>query len=345
MKIIGMVRTNSGVDYHRIFNPLRYLPITKDDLVILLNENSQHREEFFEAADILYLNRHLPYYSIEDLEKIKNHYNLKLVVDLDDYWELYRHHIIYRDWVNGKMKERIQATLKMADLVIVTHEKLANECKQFNERVEIFPNALPIGHDQFVYNPENESTFNIIYVGGNSHLSDLDSIGNLFRKLGSDGNFKNKAKVLLAGYNNPTNDHRSVWHHIDTVVKKCNSYERLGVKPVAEYMEMYDTANLCIAPLENNTFNSFKSNLKTVEAGCKHLPIIASNMHPYNLDANIQGVTLCNSVAEWYKAVSYYVNNPSAAEDDGDALFQYVNENYNLITQNKWRYELLKSLL
>jgi glycosyltransferase involved in cell wall biosynthesis len=345
MTIIGIARINSGVDYHRVYNPLRHLPLDKKDMVIFLNEGSKHTEEMFEAADILVVNRHFPSYSIDDLDKIVSYYNLKLVVDLDDYWELYKNHIIYKDWMKGEMPHRIIETLKRADLITVTHEKLANEVFKISSGIEIFPNAIPIDTDQFVYNPISEDVFNIIYGGGNSHLFDLKSVGNLFLRLGSDGNFKKKAKFLLAGYHNPDNDKRNIWHQIEAVVKPAKKYELIEALPCGEYMSMYDRANLSIAPLENNTFNSFKSNIKTIEAGCKHIPIVASNMHPYTLDKDTQGVTLCNSVSEWYKAINYYVNNPNAAKDDGEALYEYVYKNYNLSNFSQKRYDLLKSLL
>lgn len=344
MTVVGIVKTNSGVDYHRVYLPLRFLPVDQTDMCIILNEKSEKADEFFERADILYLNRHFMPYSIPQLEEIIIKFNLKLVVDLDDYWKLYKHHIIYDAWQKGEMEYRIQSTLQLADLVIVTHEKLANECRPINGNVEILPNSLPLGHDQFIYSPTDHDRFKILYAGGNSHLADIRSVDSLFRKLGSNGTYKQKGSFILGGYHNPNNDPHNVWHSMETIVKRSGSFERYGAQPVGEYMKMYDGADMTVAPLENNTFNSYKSNLKTIESGCKHLPIVASNMHPYNLDADVQGVTLCDSIAEWFKAIIYYISNPSKAKEDGEALFEYVNRNYNLLNVNKKRYEILKSL-
>jgi len=287
----------------------------------------------------------MPGYKIDQIKLIKEEFNLKLVVDLDDYWDLYKHHIIYQDWMLGDMPNRIRECVKMADLVTVTHEKLAEECRQLNANVAILPNSLPFGHDQFIYNPIESENFNILYAGGNSHLHDINSVANLFRRLGSDGFFKEKARFILGGYHNPDNDPRSVWFHIERIVKRCVAYEKFGAQPVAEYMKMYDSANLSVAPLEENKFNTYKSNLKTVESGCKHVPIICTDIHPYNIDVGAPGVTLCNNVNDWYKTIMYYAKNPNAAKDDGDALFEYVSQKYNLLEVNKTRYQLLKSLL
>src|SRR5690606_22388933 len=59
-------------------------------------------------------------------------------------------------------------------------------------------------------------------------------------------------------------------------------YVRKWAKDVINYLEFYDETDIVIAPLLTNDYNKSKSNLKMVEALTRNLPIICSNIEPYN---------------------------------------------------------------
>ena len=66
-------------------------------------------------------------------------------------------------------------------------------------------------------------------------------------------------------------------------------YQRRWTKPILLYGTMYNEADVILTPLKNNNiFNLVKSQLKVVEAGAHHCPIVCSNYGPYTID-DIEG--------------------------------------------------------
>ncbi|HEY9445749.1 MAG TPA: hypothetical protein VIQ62_01635, partial [Burkholderiales bacterium] len=98
----------------------------------------------------------------------------KIVMDLDDHWELSEGHYLapaYRALMTGT---RIRMSLERADVVWVTTSRLASEVARINPRVVVVPNALPFDTGQFrpVAAPPN-TTF--VYAAGPSHLADVQA--------------------------------------------------------------------------------------------------------------------------------------------------------------------------
>lgn len=136
--------------YHRLYLPFKYmedLPLTTD----------------IKKASVIVFNR-LPSFDMLHYKRM----GVKLVMDIDDYWHLYPEHYIFRHW-NPK---RYEIALSRADLVTCTTEILADKIRLINKNVEVIPNALPFGSDQFI-GVKSQLTGNFGYVGGNSHNLDI----------------------------------------------------------------------------------------------------------------------------------------------------------------------------
>jgi glycosyltransferase involved in cell wall biosynthesis len=109
-------------------------------------------------------------------------------------------------------------------------------------------------------------------------------------------------------------------------------------------MECYD-ADVALAPLEANMFTAFKSNLKILEAGCKNLPIICSNVPPYSDEPPTLGVMYASNTREWVEWFQWCVRNPTAVKELGQQLGQYVREHYDLRKINEHRKQIIESLI
>ena len=101
-------------------------------------------------------------------------------------------------------------------------------------------------------------------------------------------------------------------------------------------------------------FNQVKSQLKVVEAGAHHCPIICSNYGPYTiddiegkLDGKQKGFLVDESKDipnKWYEIMKYYVENPDKIKEHGENMFEYVRDNYEVNIVNKKGLELFKNL-
>jgi glycosyltransferase involved in cell wall biosynthesis len=127
---------------------------------------------------------------------------------------------------------------------------------------------------------------------------------------------------------------------------KDEYYQRRWTKQIFTYGTMYNEADVALAPLNDSPFNNMKSQLKVLEAGIHKCPIIASNNGPYKLDVvdGKNGFLIDTfSVSQWYDKIKYFIDNPNAVVDMGEALYETVTEKYTLDIVNKKRADFLKS--
>ena len=126
-------------------------------------------------------------------------------------------------------------------------------------------------------------------------------------------------------------------------------YQRRWTKAILEYGTMYDEADVCLAPLKNNHgFNLMKSQLKIIESGCKKMPIILSKYGPYLIDEvekNGIGVYVDEDKKDcWYDKMKWFVNNPSAIKEMGEANYEYFLKHFEMSVINKKRAQLYKDV-
>jgi len=129
-----------------------------------------------------------------------------------------------------------------------------------------------------------------------------------------------------------------------------NFYQRRHTKPILLYGTMYNEADISIAPLKSNhSFNKMKSQLKLIEAGCHKMPIIMSKFGPYTLD-DVEGTTtgiqkgwlIDENKSNWYEKMKWYVDNPSAVKEHGEANHEYFMNTFEMNVVNKKRSDLYK---
>lgn len=339
--IVPIIRANNGCDYHRIFLPLQEMGF---DFKVF---NEGPGIKTFDGVELVIFNR-LPLNPINKIIEYKKKYGFKLVVDIDDYWMLNPHHLIYNSWKKNKTAEKIVQCLELADVVTCTTARLAEKVKPHNKEVYVLPNALPYDTDQF--GPKeipgaHDDLMRFIYTGGSTHFWDIKVLENPFKKIIHE---KIPASFILAGYDNTTSDGVQVWDKIERAFNingKLQNYERRYTLPVDEYMSHYDYADVALIPLESNSFTPYKSNLKVLEAGAKNLPVIASNVPPYNDETNLDYVHFASNTREWHDLIKYCANNPSYVKYAGQKLGEWVRKEYNLKIVNIMRKQIFEHLI
>lgn len=135
-------------------------------------------------------------------------------------------------------------------------------------------------------------------------------------------------------------------------------YRRVWTKPVTSYATNYNTFDVSLAPLVENTFNSVKSELKLIEAGVHNKIIIAQDFGPYKVLKNALPTggafdETGNSILVdskhnhkgWYKAIKKLVTNPEMVETLRNNLNQFVMETYSMDVVTEKRKEIYLGLL
>lgn len=303
-------RTTTSCDYHRIVLPFTYSMPKPKVPVFVFNRVVSNGAEF-----------------IKELKKE----GVKIVMDIDDHYELDINHYLFESFKSSGMTERLINNIKMADVVTVTTPLLASKIRHLNSNIVVIPNALPFDADQFTLSKDKESDTSIVWCGGASHYGDLRMLANL-----NIESLTIAENITLAGYNSENDQ----WKKI----KKANPKMKYKVeKPLQKYMDSYDGHMISIAPLEDNFFNACKSNLKVLESGAKGLPIICSPVEPYYNSVDKDVVLYAEDLDDWFGLMTKLLISKSYREDMGNKLAEHVRLHYQLSDANELRRQVIES--
>jgi len=252
-----------------------------------------------------------------------NSLGIATVCDIDDYWMPGKEHPIHDIIRFNKINEKIIANLKVAKYVTTTTSIFADEIMKLNKNVTVFPNAINPDESQFKQPTPESDKLRVGWLGGSSHLHDIQLLDQSFSKLSQ---YKDKLQFVLCGFDTrgtiteiiqETGEHKkrnilpheTVWDQYEKIftqnfsyvteeyknyLLKYNqeiypnenqeSYVRIWTKPVTSYAKNYSKFDVSLAPIKNTMFNRMKSQLKVIEAGFYKKAIIASDLGPYTID-------------------------------------------------------------
>lgn len=248
---------------------------------------------------------------------------IRTVCDIDDYWSPGKEHPIHDVIKFNKLDEKIVKNLRAAEYVTTTTSIFATEISKLNKNVLVFPNAINPKEPQFNEPTIPSDRLRVGWLGGSSHLHDLQLLDSSFSKISSKAD---KLQFVLCGFdtrgtiteiNGNTGEHKkrnilpheTVWATYEKIFtqnysivsedyKKYllnytqevypnelqESYVRVWTRPVQSYAKNYSKFDVSLAPIKNTMFNRVKSQLKVIEAGFYKKAIIASDLGPYTLD-------------------------------------------------------------
>jgi len=134
------------------------------------------------------------------------------------------------------------------------------------------------------------------------------------------------------------------------------NYVRRWTQKANTYAQVLNETDVALAPLADNMFNRMKSNLKQVEVWTRKIPIICSDIPPYNVD----GVHMKNCILipytknslynrkidrDWAKAIKLLATEPNLREDLGNQLYEDFKVKYNLKNVTETRAQFYKSIV
>jgi glycosyltransferase involved in cell wall biosynthesis len=317
----------TGVSYSRSTNPHIALEnnYPNEFHIDVDYEPQLNNDEWLKQYDIIHYHRTLGNY--EQMEQLNQHLKdlgIISIMDLDDHWAPGTHHPAYHLIKNAKLDEKIVSNLRTAENVTTTTDIFAKEMSKYNKNVHVLPNAVDPTEKQFTPNLEpNNGRLRIGWLGGSSHLKDLEILKGLVGQLGSD---IDKVQFVLCGFDlrgthteinketgqqttrqiKPkesvwfeyekifTNDYKSVSPEYKDFLMSFKqeeypnvaneAYRRVWTKPISTYASNYNLFDVSLAPIEENLFNKVKSQLKVIEAGFHKKAIIAQEFGPYEID-------------------------------------------------------------
>ena len=250
---------------------------------------------------------------------------IKVIMDIDDMWFVDQRHPMYHQIKSSRLGEMKIEMLKLVDYVTTTTTIFAKTIKdRLNvKNVEIFPNAVNDEEPQFQPNPTKSDKVRFGWLGGSSHLHDIELMSSGISS--TYNNFKDKVQFVLCGFdlrgsvteiemetgkktNRPIKPLETVWYKYESIFTdnfnvlslpyksylgsftegkfddENEPYRRRWTMEVSKYATNYNTFDVSLAPLVESVFNANKSQLKVIEAGFHKKALIASETDPYTLD-------------------------------------------------------------
>jgi glycosyltransferase involved in cell wall biosynthesis len=262
--------------------------------------------------------------NLERIEWLKKR-GIKVVMDIDDFWNVDQRHPMYEQIKKQNIAEKKVLFLKAADYVTCTTDFFANEIKKRLgvKNVFVFPNAVDETEPQFQSNPIKSDKVRFGWLGGSSHLYDIELMKSGIEFI--QNQYKDKSQFVLCGFDlrgsvheidratgnvtqRPILPHETVWSKYESIFTSGYKvlepdhknfllsyvqsdyptmdvpYLRRWTQDINKYALNYNYFDVSLAPLVDSYFNSCKSQLKVIEAGFHKKAIIASENMPYTLD-------------------------------------------------------------
>jgi glycosyltransferase involved in cell wall biosynthesis len=335
MKILGITSRQSGCGYHRIVMPLAFM----DDIYGHIT-NGIHEEIANEKFDIALFNR-ICYAYDNDLDKLRANHGCKIVMDIDDDWDLPANHILKKGY--DTIKLRIEANLRESDMVICTNTRLADKIYKFNKSVSIIPNAIPYGQHQFIDDKVLDDKIRLFWCGSITHEPDIKLLHNPIKRLHTH---KDKIKMVLGGYYGYNAVDKKIWDRMFSYYTDGGQLPNIKLEGMLpeHYMELYEYADVCLIPLENSFWHQCKSNIKVLEAAAKKCAVIVSSVEPYSRDADMP-VLWVNKSADWFTNINLLINNKELIKEYGETLYEWAKTKYDFNRINQGRKTAFENII
>lgn len=210
IKVLVVPSDRTGVSYFRSTNPHIALE-TKypDDFHVDIDYDPKlYDDVWLKQYDIIHYHRNLgDFDKMEELLNRIESLGIVSIMDIDDYWAPGSHHPSYYTIKKYKLDEKILQAIKIAKNILTTTPIFADEIKKYNKNVFVVPNAIDLTEKQYISNPTESDKLRIGWLGGSSHMHDLEILRGVVSKLKS-ANLIDKIQFVLCGFDvRGTNTH------------------------------------------------------------------------------------------------------------------------------------------
>jgi len=128
------------------------------------------------------------------------------------------------------------------------------------------------------------------------------------------------------------------------------NFGRRWTQKANTYAKVLDETDIALAPLADNGFNRMKSNLKQVECWTRKLPIVCSDIPPYNVHGHhMENCVLIpskkNAHKYWKKYLKQLILDAELRKKIGNQLHEDFKEEYNLANVTAKRAEFYEKVI
>ena len=369
---------NGGVGKFRSIDPHVYIgEHYKDefDIDIVFDMPYGGLEAFLKQYDLIHIHKQLD--SDGKVMGMIKFLGIPVIVDIDDYYYLGNDHPMSVSAKRGKWHVPIINHLRSADYVTTTTPIFAEELRKINPNVAVFPNAVDPSEPQFnVPKVKGDGTLRVGIICGSTHKVDLELLDGIAKQVDkdkvqfvlcgfdtrgtksiydSDGSVRTipikpqesvwceYERIFTDGYKNISNEHKEFLGRFIQTDDPFTSepYRRMWTRDIKHYATHYSNVDVLIAPLKENDFNKYKSELKEIECGFTNTAFIGQDFGAYTINlkpmiekggkVNENGTALLVPTSKNHKLWAKYINKLA---NDNDMLKKLQNNLHDFVVEN-----------
>jgi len=322
----------NGTDYHRLVAPTLEM-LTRDEFQVercidILNLTQKE----LDSMDVLIVSRVLTRNpsQMARARSMMRHSPCKLIVDVDDYWELPLEHPLHQHWTTNKGDRMMKRTMAMADLIWTTTTRLKSEIDRvvnMPDNTHVRPNRISRRDNQWdsAYLKTHSPVLRIGVVALPNHWMNIVLLKDALRAMNADQSWW---RLMVMGV--------SPMHHNHVkMLLGTNNIDFLPVEEPWSYARLYRFIDLLVCPLVRNHFNAMRSPIKAIECSVTRTAILAENYGPYQGAGQINegGWIMLPQIARkmWEEGINIAHDiNPNLYSDSVDS--QRITDIINLVS-------------
>lgn len=296
MRIVYWTADRSGCAYYRCQLPGEQLRALGHDVHI----SQALRPSDLIGADVLVGQRISEARPSHLWQQLARESKVSLVFELDDdFWSVDpANKSAYQYYATPGVLDQITENIRVADLVTVSTDALADVVSQWNAHVEVLGNRIPASLLDQPTAQSDPDTVTIGYTPSPSHARDF---GEVARPL----------KRTLQQHHGAAEFHCIGADFTPRVASIKGRARHTGwIADLQEYYRALDF-DVGIAPLHRNRFNESKSHIKALEYAALGIPTIASDVGPYRQAVRDGApLLLADNARHWNQLLTDLVRDP-----------------------------------
>lgn len=261
------------------------------------------------GIEVIHTQRQVDDAQLATLARTRDLLPVKVIMDFDDLLTEMPDSNFHKKDVWPDIERRIARACSLSDVVTASTAPLADKLRHYHDNVKVVPNT--IRREDWVQPPaarQNQTRLRVGWAGGISHAGDLAIIREVVRQLADEVDW-----IFLGMCLDDIRPSLAEFH-------KGVDFERYPEKLAGLDLD------LAIAPLAINAFNECKSNLRLLEYGALGIPVIASDITPYQCGLPV--TLLANRADLWTKTIREKLSDREALQNEGERLRTAVFNEY-----------------
>jgi glycosyltransferase involved in cell wall biosynthesis len=203
LRILVVPSDRTGVGYFRSTAPhINLQKLFPNEVHVDIDFEPEYKNDtYLQKYDLIHYHRTLgPFEEMEETLERLDRLGVVSIMDLDDHWSPGQHHPAYRIIKENGLDKKIAGNLRLARNITTTTPLFAKEIKKLNKNnIFVLPNAIDTNEKQYTPTPEKSDRIRIGWLGGSSHLKDLEILKGVVSSLKS-GDYLDKVQFVLCGY-------------------------------------------------------------------------------------------------------------------------------------------------